>query len=347
MEAAKLKRVVPSVGSRMRISMQRSACRVPSLLTALAVILTASPSLGADGAHPALGPPGSPIRAAGKTSHGARLNTVIVEAARAIRKVYRQVSRFVSSVTVGYTHDSLPRWNEPICPLVAGLPRAEGEFILARITQLAAAVHAPLAGRHCRANLYVVVTSQPDLMLQKWWARDRLMYDECNGLGGIEKYLHSKRPVRIWYNTVAESPGGSRNAQADLDAPAIGLHLGPVSTCITAGDGRQGLSQVIIVVDMRQIDGLDIGQLAAYVSMVGLAQIQLDVPPSGPSILTLFENRPHAMQGLSAWDLALLYALYHTPQNIGRNGLLQVSRIRNSMVSRILSSRSGVRPRPK
>ena len=62
------------------------------------------------------------------------------------------------------------------------------------------------------------------------------------------------------------------------------------------------------------------------------------LPAAVSSIPTLFEHEKAAPHGLSAWDRALLYALYHTSQDIGPGELLQVSRIRESMVSQILSS---------
>ena len=238
---------------------------------------------------------------------------------------------------VTYLHDSLPRWNQPMCPLVAGLPRADGEYILARITQIASAAGAPVAGEHCRANLYIVATAHPDLLLNKWWTRDPLMYNECNGLGGIERFLHSKRPVRVWYNTEPETGNGRRSPRANLDAPSVEVNLGPTQGCITSGGGQQGLSQVIIVLDLPQVANLKIGPLAAYVSMLGLAQIRLTSLPAAPSILSLFAPHSHPVTGLTRWDRALLHALYHTPQDIGWDGLLEVQRIRNSMTSQLLA----------
>jgi hypothetical protein len=84
--------------------------------------------------------------------------------------------------------------------------------------------------------------------------------------------------------------------------------------------------------------GVSIGQLADYVALTGLAQIQMDTRPAARSILTLFEDGKAGSHGLSAWDRALLYALYHRSQDTGRDGLPQVSRIRESMVSQLLSS---------
>ena len=267
-----------------------------------------------------------------------------ITAAQERRQLRIRLSRFVFSVEANYMNESLPRWDEPVCPLVAGLPRDQGEYILARITQVAAAAHAPLAGRHCKANLFVIATSTPDLFLRKWWDRDREMYNDCNGLGEVGEFLHSKQPIRSWYNIVPAGPNGGRAVPVVADAPGLGLNmnLGTRAGCVSGGFAGtlialapQGLAQAFVVVDMRQIRHLTIGQLADYVSMVGLTQIRPDIHPTGPSILTLFEKQKHPPQRLSAWDRALLYALYHTPQS----NPLEVSLMETSMVSRILRSR--------
>lgn len=244
----------------------------------------ALPSLHADCALSAGRPVGTPPQATGKSQNATSLDMVTIEAARKKKELWRHASRFISSVTFTYLYDSLPRWDRPICPLVAGLPREQGEYILGRITQVVTAVQAPLAGEHCKPNLYVVATPYPHLLLKKWWARDVDMYNECSGLGGIK-------------------------------AASFFVNVGANFGCITGSHSPAlGLSQVIVLVDMRQMNGVTIGQLADYVSMIGLAQTRLDALPAGRSILTLVENKNDAPEGLSTWDRALPYALYHTPQ---------------------------------
>ena len=55
-----------------------------------------------------------------------------------------------------------------ICPQVAGLPRNDGEFILARLSQIALVAGAPLGPEHCRANFYVIVTEKPNQLRKAW-----------------------------------------------------------------------------------------------------------------------------------------------------------------------------------
>src|SRR5581483_10740168 len=74
---------------------------------------------------------------------------VTIEARRE-REIKRQISKFVSGAVFTYFNDSLERWNTPICPLVAGLSREQGEFVLQRVSQIARDAHAPLGPERCR-----------------------------------------------------------------------------------------------------------------------------------------------------------------------------------------------------
>ena len=61
-----------------------------------------------------------------------------------------RVHAFVSHITTSLVadNDSLTRWHLPICPLVAGLPAEQGEAVLTRLSQIAAAADAK--SRLCR-----------------------------------------------------------------------------------------------------------------------------------------------------------------------------------------------------
>ena len=92
------------------------------------------------------------------------LDQITVEAQRERALLEREVSTYVSAITVAPFQESLARWRNAICPLVAGLPRDHGEFILKRVSQIAGDAGVPLAPDHCRGNFYVVVTANPDAL---------------------------------------------------------------------------------------------------------------------------------------------------------------------------------------
>src|ERR1700677_2486256 len=118
----------------------------------------------------------------------AEIETITVEAARERERVAQQVNQFVSAIAVKRSDQSLANWQReiPICPWVAGLPRGDGEYMLTRLSQIAASAGAPLAPQHCKPNLYVVVTSEPDALLKAWNKRDVNLFESGDDHGGTE-----------------------------------------------------------------------------------------------------------------------------------------------------------------
>lgn len=265
-------------------------------------------------------------------------DTVIIQA-RKEKELKRQISKFLSGSVFTYLNDSLERWDTPICPLAAGLSKERGEFILERVSQIARDAHAPLGPEHCKPNLYVVVTDTPDLLLEKWTRRDRRMFNDCNGMGYIKEFLHSRNPVRAYYNATFTSGGVDGDASAALESQGVHFDF-PSNGCMATGHAGsrltfgavQKLTSVIIVVDSRQTTHLNMGQLADYVAMVGLAQIRVDADPgTAPTILGLFRETHPQLQGLSQWDEAFLQSLYTTSQS----SALEVPIIKRRMFEQI------------
>ena len=268
----------------------------------------------------------------------ARIDTVTIEAKRK-HELRRQIGHFVSSFDVTYLNSSLERWNSPICPLVAGLSSEGGEFILARLSQIARDSHAPLGAEHCQPNLYVVVTDDPDLLVKKWTKRDRGAFNTCNGYGYVKEFLQSRQPARAFYNATLRSSDGAHRDPAALDLAGMRLDFS-LNSCVATGvagsrltyGAVQALSAVVIVVDSKRIAHLNMGQLADYVSMVGLAQIRLDANTgTAPTILALFRESDSPPQGLSLWDRSFLEGLYTTDQS----SVLHVNAIEAHMLEKI------------
>ena len=268
---------------------------------------------------------------------------ITIQSTREREALRRQVNRFVAAVIAHGGNESLVRWNEPVCPLVAGLPRNFGEFILARISAAARDARAPLAGSSCQANLFVIATEHPEEVLKKWLARDPQI-ETRHGIEPVRSLLGSARPVRVWYNIVPSCGVGASNgsvAAAELNSTIMaasnpGGTLGPsycqngIDTHLSYGDVRSIYSAVIIV-DTHRLTQVTIAQLADYLSLVGLASVRPDAPAQGtPTILRLFRDQ-HSPPGLTPWDQALLYSLYNTNQA----GKLQLVDMESLMVDRI------------
>ena len=293
---------------------------------------------------------GAPVGAAGSTATQpparnrapqSSLGEITIQGLRQRHALGAAVDHFVFSTLVSLGHDPYARWDSAVCPLVAGLTREQGDFILARITQAALAAHVPLAGSRCRANLFVVVTDRPRRLLSKWWARDQVMYDTRNGIAPVRAFIASTRPVHAWYNTAL----GCSSQPLDTAAPANALAA--AGMLIEGGSGVvcahgvdtllktatvRGFSSVIVVVDAKQMRGVTLGQLAAYVTLTGLAEVNLSARDGAiPTILQLFRGGIHPPLDLTAWDRALLYGLYNTHQA----SMLQATEINGAVLKAI------------
>jgi hypothetical protein len=246
------------------------------------------------------------------------LAQVTIEAQRA--KLEHSLNAFVSSITHSVPRDeSLRRWRDPICPLVAGLTREEGEYVLARVSQIARAAGAPLDKEHCaRPNLVIVVTSKPDALIKAWGDRRSAFGGVRGSLTKFSRFADKPRPVRVWYNHDFADGGGT----ATLTRGS--LQLGPAFGDVPSGGCCVGshfdvkdllvFTSVAVIVDGKQVVGLQLAQLADFIAMIALTEVDLDAPLGrAPTILRLFDARGSGTQlpaGLSAWDQEFLKWLY-------------------------------------
>jgi hypothetical protein len=211
------------------------------------------------------------------------------------------------------------RWHSPVCPLVAGWPQTEGQAIFNRLTDVVASVGVPLGKTGCHPNFYVVGTTQPDALLK---ARAHHDVNLFGGGFGSHKFLSTPRPIRVWYNATLTDPDGIPATSLGVGDTAV---FAGVPTFATHGDISPrfafsvvpGLGSVIIVIDLTRMSGLDVNQVADYLVVAGLTEVNFDANfGDAPTILRLFsaaaDDRPAS---LSAWDAAYLKALYQTAQS--------------------------------
>lgn len=240
--------------------------------------------------------------------------------------VEREVKSFVNAIAVKPGDESLARWQLqiPLCPLVAGMSNSDGEYMLSRISAIAAAAGAPLAPQHCKGNFYIVVASDPEGMLKAWIKRDVRMFGDEMDQGGTKiREFTAESPVHVWYNTeffrLDGTPLGNLEGRTNDSARATRMET----------NNYRALSSIIAIIDARRMKGVSFAQIAAYVAMVGLAQIRPQANVSDvPSILNLFASSGAPPPGITAWDQSFLKAVYVT--RITDRG--QIAAIKTAMV---------------
>lgn len=251
----------------------------------------------------------------------ASLPQVTVEAQREAKR--KRVAHFVATVTRQVSsYESLARWHDQVCPAVMGLPRAQDEFILARISAIARSTGVPLAPEHCTPNAFVVITADTSAFFQTLYARQSGKFVDTSGsrmpVRAIHEFANSTKPIRALYNSaLVGALGNPLNSNQCPEVPGR-LKNCEASLSRLRWDDVQSIGSVFILADAKRINGMNIGAVADYISLLSLAEINLDADFSAQdSVLRLFDNSTDAktISALSAWDAAFLKALYATDQS--------------------------------
>jgi hypothetical protein len=135
------------------------------------------------------------------------------------------------------------------------------------------------------------------------------------GLESLDHFVASEAAVRWWHVSL---PVDARTGNPAIQTANISCPTSPYCFPVFFVDGpsrvhsgvRDDLQYVIILVDATKLTGTTWQQLGDYLSLVTLAQIDLNTDPAEfDSILNLFSN-PAAYSGLTDWDRQYVHALY-------------------------------------
>jgi len=251
------------------------------------------------------------------------LDTLTVEAARHRELVERQVKSFVSHLAFKPYDSTLARWQTvaPICPLVAGLSREDGEFILARVSKIAAAAGAPLA-RGPSTMISAEVRSRVSLNNSRVASARRFKRPSplASPSPPCPAPLPSGVPSALYNSALYQARIGlfARRNFWILVPPCSGsspnIHTSRLFHALSNASGSALTTMYKLGLQCSGAKGVNFAQLAAYIALIGLAEIRWDAEAvDAPTILHLFSSpetdRP---AGLSTWDQAFLKALYHT-----------------------------------
>jgi hypothetical protein len=248
--------------------------------------------------------------AAGAHAADDPLETVEVIASR--EKMRREIQTFVHKVT-RLEGEFVGRWGGFVCPMVVGVSDAQMQFIQHRIIEVQDKVRKqkPVPNSKCRPNLFVIITDEADQLVADWKERDPGMF-RWKSREGVS-HSGGTGPVRTWHNAIVEPADGS---------PATGSRLHPnlpsgKASCPLLGRIAAGcwehITAVVVLVDARATGKATLVQLADFISVVSLSQIDLSADLGGvDSILRLFAQPPPEVPaaGLTEWDYAFLNGLY-------------------------------------
>jgi len=240
----------------------------------------------------------------------------------------KQVHLFVSAATrqVGAPGPASPlaRWSQPICARVDGLRAEQSAVILTHLSRAVESAGLKLQPPGCRANLYIVATNEPDVVLHTLQKRVPSWFGGATTLAALKHFLKTSRPVRVWYSTQFVGKYGNNLQSLDLATPTNHptLHNNFAELSALEFDDVRAIGAVIEAIDVTRIAGVDFSRLADYLAMAALAEINFDADlRTAPTILRTFDARgvpvpvADAPAELTAWDRGFLHGLYVTSQS--------------------------------
>lgn len=241
----------------------------------------------------------------------------------------QRIDTYISKVSGAYVQSRdhpIARWRVPICPLVAGLSRNEGQFVFDRLSDDFESTNIPLGKEGCHPNFFVVATTNPKATLKAWWHRN---YHLNGDQTGFSDFIGTPRPVRIWYNAKLISGDGTPTNRLGISTGGGNVFQGIESFQISTiphveFSAVPDLQFVIAVIDLTSVSGMDWRQVTDYIAMAGSTQVDLDAHvDAAPTIMSLFSTSGGAKpQALSDWDRSYIKELYRTDPVLRRQRAL-------------------------
>lgn len=233
------------------------------------------------------------------------------------------IRNFVGEVAEPNRGRGLARWDDAICVGVANLKGEAAQYIADRVSTVATDIGLNAGGPNCTPNILVVATDDGEGLAREL-VGERARAFRMGGTGmdrgrvALEEFQQGEKPVRWWQmaipvdsetgNRAVRIPGECANACDRVSDYAPTISVFAASRLRSQIVDR--LSRTIVILDVDQIGEVSILQLADYIAMVSLAQIDPDADTQAyASILNVFDD-PLGSESLTSWDQAYLEGLY-------------------------------------
>ena len=242
------------------------------------------------------------------------------------RNPAKAIGKFVRALTPAPIGGQLARFEDPVCPVVLGMPATENRLVQDRMRQVAAAVGMKVADPGCAPNLYVLVGRGKKEVIE---GLDRQFPELLSGLsrGDVRDLIKTPGPIASWQILDRVGADGM-----PLSTARMGSDPTPVRVVWSVGSPSRISRQTklkfvgtLITFEARALNGVTTRQMADYAAMRTFAAT--DPAHTGPlpaqSILSLFEpgTAPQsAPESVTWWDYAFLKALYASSSALGASG---------------------------
>lgn len=219
--------------------------------------------------------------------------------------------------------EQLARFEDDICPLVAGMPRDWTAVLTRMIRDNVVAVGGKVAankpGKKCNVNAVVIFIDQPqELVKALAEAEPDFFAMTPRELGN---FAAVQRPVTSWHVTDTRGRDGQELASMGSlgGTPTDAKIVRNASASRLYSTIREDMLTGFVVIDRQATAGKSLRQLADLATMHLLLDVKQDAgAKDATSILSLFEPRPDAIsapRGLSRFDRGALTGFYTQREN--------------------------------
>jgi hypothetical protein len=248
---------------------------------------------------------------------------------------------FIEEVAAPARAAGYARWHRSVCVGVHNLDNEIAQYIVDRISAAALDVGLEPGESGCKPQVNVIFSSDGRTLAANLVENEPRIFRPVMGdagmdlgLAALDDFAGSERPVRWWHVSVPIATASGQPAielpHSPCFSPPRCYPWVPVAGPSHVHNGiRDDLLYVIIIVDASALTETTWQQIADYLAVISLAQVDPQTDPKEfDSILNLFTN-PAAYSGLTDWDRNYLHALYSFNQE-------RVVRMQaNEIVSRI------------
>lgn len=245
------------------------------------------------------------------------------------RPLQSMIQNFVDEVALPHNNRALARWDSEVCVGVANLRPAPSEYLIDRISTIARDVGLTVGNPGCTANILIIATVDSNGLADRMVSNRRKTFitgsaGTDRGNRALRNFRETLRPVRWWQSALPiDSITGERAVRISGDCGSScagnanestsGQYAPNIKIWGAARLQNQivdNLTKSIVIVDVDLIQDISITQLADYIAMVTLAQIDPQADTSRySSVLNVFSQNNNA-DGITDWDTAYLRGLY-------------------------------------
>jgi hypothetical protein len=284
---------------------------VGAILAAAAALLASSSASATGG-----GPPAS-------ASQTTDLSGVTVTAPKKPDPLVDPTTQFVRQhLPEGTFSEQYPRFRDPVCVKVIGLPPEFGAFVAQRIVEVAHEVRAPVAkAEDCRPNVHVVFTTRPQALLSDIARRKDILLGFYWHAADLKQLATFREPIGAWYVTATRDQFGENRLEKHDPTDFLNPRVGRAGSRLSNGMSAE-LEHSLIIADANRVAGEKIDSVADYIAVVALARWRgLDRCNATPTILNRMAedcDKASAPEAATPQDIALLTGLYAVdPRELG------------------------------